>query len=270
MIVKNVTPPHYSEVSYIGFIIEYLEKKLDNSYSLYLIHPDLQYVGGKELEEEIVKDSNFKIAIHLSNEVGFDSSYYDKLDIIFRFYLSKNCDLKKVYPINIGYNSSGKESIKPKSEKKILERNFDVTFIGNKNVRYDFTESISKISENYNIHFTDGFRQGLPIEEYYDMLSETKICLVPSGISPETFRYSESFGSGCVVITDNLDEAWYHQNSPAIVISDWSEVTKEFLDNILNSDLENLQTKGLDYYNNHLSPESNAEYILNVLKTKNK
>ena len=268
MILQNYLPNHYSEKSYITYIINHLSNVLDDNNSLYLIHPDLNIVGGPEVEEKLINDINFKIGIHVGNERNYEPKFYDKLDIVFRFYLTENCDYNKIYPINIGFNSSGKESIKPKSVKKLSERKYNVFFIGNKNIRPDFTDSISLIKHKFNIHFTNGFRQGLPIEEYMDMISESKICLVPSGYSPETFRYSESFGSGCIVITDSVDDVWYYQNTPAIVVPNWSVVTEQFLMNILNSNINEIQQKNLEYYEKCLSPESNANYIINIINSK--
>ena len=100
--------------------------------------------------------------------------------------------------------------------------------MGNPSVRYEFYKSINNLSNKYDINFTNGFRTGLPIRDYYDKLSNSKICLCPNGVSPETFRYTESLGSGCIVITKDKVNSWFYENSTAIFINDWSEVTEEF------------------------------------------
>jgi hypothetical protein len=268
MIVKNSLPQHYSEVSYIDYITKILLENLDDSNSFYIIHPDLNVVGGPEVENLLTNDTNFKIGIHVGNERDYEPKFYEHLDIVFRFYLTKNCDYQKIYPINIGYNSTGKKDIRPNPTKKLSERKYDVLFIGNQNIRPDFTNPINKIKHLYNIHFTNGFRQGVPVEEYYTMLSESKICLVPSGYSPETFRYTESFGSGCIVITDSKDDVWYYNDTPAVVVSNWSVVTEQFLNDILSSNIDIMYEKNLKYYKECLSPEANANFILNIIKSK--
>ena len=269
MIVQSFLPSHYSEVSYIDYIIDELSKNFDDTHSLYIIHPDLNVIGGPEFSEKLKTDTNFKIGIHVGNERDYQPMFYEMFDIVFRFYLTKNCDYSKIYPINIGYNSTGKKGLKPKSVKKLSERKYNVFFMGNKNIRPDFTDSITKIKQSFSIHFTSGFREGVPIEQYFELLSDAKICLVPSGYSPETFRYSESFGSGCIVITDSKDDVWYYNDTPAIVVPNWSVVTEEFLQNILNSNIDELQQKNLEYYEKCLSPEANANYIINIIKSKN-
>jgi len=268
MIIKNFLPQHYCEIGYIDDISKILLENLDDSNSLYLIHPDLNNTVGSELEYLLINDDKFKIGIHVGNEKFYNPKFYHNLDIIFRFYLSDNCDYKKIYPISSGYNSSGEKGVKLNPTKPLSKRKYDVSFFGRKSSRPDFVNSINQIKNLYNIKLTDGFRQGVPIQEYYTILSESKICLAPSGDSVETFRYTESFGFGCIVITDNTKDVWYYNDTPAIVVSDWSIVTQEFLNNILNSNIDSMYEKNIEYYQNYLSPEANASYILNTIKLK--
>jgi hypothetical protein len=268
MIIQNKLPIHYCEVSYIKLIEEQLLKEFDDNYSLYIIHPDLDVVEGLKFGEKIKNDTNYKIAIHNGNEVSFDSKYYEFFDIIFRFYLQENCDYNKVFPINIGFNSSGEYNIHPNKGNKLSERTNDVFFMGNTSVRYEFYKSINNLSNKYDINFTNGFRTGLPIRDYYNKLSNSKICLCPNGVSPETFRYTESLGSGCIVITKDKVNSWFYENSTAIFINDWSEVTEEFINNILSSNIDEKYKENLDYYERFLSPQSNAEYIIKTIKEK--
>jgi hypothetical protein len=268
MIIKNKLPGHYCELSYSQLIEEQLLKEFDNNYSLYFIHPDLDVIEGLNFSEKIKNDINYKIAIHVGNEVSYDPKYYEFFDVIFRFYLQEKCDYIKIFPINIGFNSSGKYNISPNKGKKLSERTNDVFFMGNKSVRYGFHNSINNLSKKYDITFTDGFRSGLPIKDYYNKLSNSKICLVPNGMSPETFRYSESLGSGCIVVTNEKINSWFYENSTAIFINDWSEVTEEFINNILLSNIDVKYEENLDYYEKCLSPESNAKYIIKTIKEK--
>lgn len=268
MIIQNKLPGHYSELSYVQVIEEQLLKEFDDNFSLYFIHPDLDIIEGVDFGEKIKNDTNYKIAFHTSNEVTYSPKYYDFFDIIFRVYLQENCDYKKVFPINLGFNSSGQYGIYPNKGNKLSERTNDVFFIGNKSFRLEFYESINHLSDKYDITFTNGFRTGLSIQDYYDKLSNSKICLAPNGYSPETFRYNEALGSGCIVITKERVNSWFYENSTAIFIDDWSEVTEEFISNILLSDIDEKYEQNLDYYKKYLSPEANAEYIIKTIREK--
>jgi hypothetical protein len=116
------------------------------------------------------------------------------------------------------------------------------------------------------LNFTSGFREGINIIEYTNLLSNSKISLVPKGVSPETFRFSESFAAGCIVITTEKINVWYYENCPAIFINDWSELNQNLIDNIQNPDL--IRIKGIEYYEKYLSAKANANYILNKIKSK--
>lgn len=265
MKIQNKLPIYYCEISYINDVINRLSLELNDEYSLYLLHPDLN-ASNFNLIDVIKSDNNYKIAIHVGNEKRFDSTYYELFDIVFRFYLTENCDYNKIFPINIGYNSSGKSEVKPKLGLELSKREYDVFFIGNGQLRGNFRNSISKLKNVSNIMFTKGFRQGLEIDEYYEKLSNSKICLAPSGLSPETFRYTEGFASGCIVITEAKVNSWYYEDSPAIFVDNWSMVNDEFINKILASDVDNFYKKNIAYYNSKLSPNANAEYILKQVK----
>ena len=247
-------PNHYCELSYIQLIEDELLKEFDDDYSLYVLHNDLDQIEGYILEEKVKSDTNYKIAIHVGNEVDYNPKYYELFN--------------KVFPINIGFNSSGEYGIYPNKGNKLSERSNDVFFMGNLSPRENFYQSIKKLNGKYKIEITNGFRQGLPIKEYLKELSNTKICLVPNGVSPETFRYTESFGSGCIVIAKDNINTWFYENSPAIFVNDWSEVTEEFINNILLSDIDEMYIKNIDYYEKYLSPKSNADYIIKTIKNK--
>jgi hypothetical protein len=260
MILKNELPKHYCEIDYIENIIKILEDKLPNNLELYILNNDFNL--------PITLNNNTKVGIHIGNEVGWDTKNYDKLDIIFRFYQSEKCDNIKIFPINIGYNSSGNNQIYFISLKNINERSIDVFFKGQSTHRNNFFNNLALKKYKKNIVKTTGFRQGDTIEDYLETLSNSKICLVPKGLSSETFRYTEAFASGCIVITTEKISTWFYENSPAFFVQNWNEVNDEFIDKILELDLLIEKEKSLNYYQKYLSPQANANYILKILSEK--
>src|SRR5690606_16149205 len=106
------------------------------------------------------------------------------------------------------------------------------------------------------------FRTGIKIDDYYKILGNTKISLAPIGTTIDTFRYIESFGSGCIVITTKKDNIWYYENAPCVFINDWNELNEKMIDNILNNNLDYIYEKNLAYYKDKLSEESVANYII--------
>jgi hypothetical protein len=99
-------------------------------------------------------------------------------------------------------------------------------------------------------------------------LSNTKICLVPKGLSSETFRYTEAFASGCIVITTEKLPVWFYENSPAYFVKDWNVVDDEFIENLLKQDLKIEKEKSLQYYKEYLSVEATTNYIMKTLNQK--
>jgi hypothetical protein len=262
MILSNSIPEHYCEIDYLNQINSILSKKLDDSFVVYIIHNDLTQHEKKNISRQI-RGYTKKIAIHISDEYG-STDLYNLFDLVFRFYHSNLCDNKKVFNINIGYNCSGNTNIQFNNKIPLSERKKKVFFSGQ--YRSDLSNAIKTLKNKYDISFTSGFRQGLSINDYIQCLSESKICLVPRGISPETFRYSESFASGCIVITTENINTWYYKDSPAYFLNNWNELSDDLIENILGSNIDNKYLLNIDYYKKRLSPEANAQYIENICK----
>jgi len=274
MLVKNSLPSHYCEISHTNIITEHLKNELDDSYYLFFIHPDLD-LDINLMEEFLlklkeVKAKNIKkIAIHVGNEEYYNDKLYENFDMIFRNYHYNKSDNSKVFNFSLGYNSSGKSIVEFNNSKKISERSIDVFFSGQIGHRESFYHYVTNnLRGNYHINFNNKFRAGMGIDNYVKTLSDTKICLVPNGLSKETFRYAEAFASGCVVITSENIDVWYYKNSPAYFVNNWNQVTDEYIQNILQSNMDIKQTEGIEYYKNYLSPESSAKYIISKIKNK--
>lgn len=80
---------------------------------------------------------------------------------------------------------------------------------------------------------TQGFTQGLPRDEYLDLLRRTQIAPCPSGpCTPDTFRFYEALEAGCFPIADATSLAeqlgyWdmvYGDDFPFPTVYDWSTV----------------------------------------------
>lgn len=261
MILANFLPEHYCELDYTNNIVKILNEKLDDNFEFYFYY--------NECNHKVAKNKKTKLIFHVGNEDEFNTREYKNVNFVFRFYHTNKCDNIKIHSIPIGYNSSGRNEIIFENIKPIMQRPNNVFFYGQKNYRSEFLNFVNTSKYKEKIQFSNGFRDGLNIFDYYKELNNTKICLVPKGFSPETFRYIESFASGCVVITTEKLQTWYYQNSPAFFIERWDETVDDLIDNLLCEDLTDLQENGLDYYKKFLSPEACANYILNTLKNNN-
>ena len=77
-------------------------------------------------------------------------------------------------------------------------------------------------------------RQSLPLSNYFDDLISSKFVLSPEGAGADCYRTWEtlSLGSFPVVKTSLLDNLY--EGLPILIVSDWSEVTKDFLEKKYN------------------------------------
>lgn len=213
-----------------------------------------------------------KIVILVCEEGNKDAgklyATYPDVLAVFRFYgIEWGYDNKYIFPIPIGYNcqSNGKLMNRMYPEKKISEREYDIFYSGQSFPwRKELERRLEKLKTSFNVfsQTNPAFRTGLDIDDYYKLLGDSKICVVPDGASVDTFRYSEACGSGCVVITTTKKDLWYYHDAPVFFIDNWNELTESFILGILEGNLNAIHEKTLKYYNDYLSEEAVAIYIV--------
>ena len=267
---------NYCQLIYVYKIVKILKKYLSDDYQLILT---------SQLDYSLPDFDKCKknIVIFIGDEKGIIPPWYLKPDFIFRVYNNQSlCDYDKIFPIPCGFNgpiiTNGVENdYWGENEKKPLsEREYDLFYSGQPSFhRWRFLNNVNKIKNNYNsiIKKTGGFRQGFTSKEYYEFLNNTRIALIPNGVSvPESFRYVEAFESNCIAITtypitNKKYKLWYYENSPAVFLDKWNELNDNLIDKLLNKDiLIEYFEKNKTYYNNYLSTEAVANYILDKIK----
>lgn len=266
VIYYEIEKEKWCEIKYLDTIISYLNEKI-SEYSI-IVTPN-QYILPKTKYSKI-------IVILTGDETGrFNLNNFNIPNIkIFRFFNRiGSYDNKTIFPIPPGYNWTmhndySKQMIKMYPEKKLSERKYDISFLGQPLPwRTEIFNKLNQFSNKYNIlsNISPSFRTGIHIDEYYKIMGDTKIALAPDGTSVDTFRYVEAFGSGCIVITTKKDDIWYYKNSPTFYINSWSELNENIIGNILSMNLDELYEKNLKYYNDILSEKAVAEYIFKNL-----
>jgi hypothetical protein len=254
------------QTNYINNIVSILDQNI-SGYSIVITSDYLSLPATKYKKIVILAGEDAEMA-----GIQPYSSYTDVV-AVFRFYgFESGYDNRYSFPIPSGYNcrSNGKMMVKMYPEKKISERKYDLFFSGQKlDCRKELESRLSGLSKSFNVNriITSFFRQGLDIDDYYNTMGDSKICVVPDGTSVDTFRFSEACGSGCIIITTPKTDLWYYHNAPVFYVKEWSELTEEFIRDILSKDLDAMQNDVLRYYNECLSEEAVANYILKCLKS---
>jgi len=136
----------------------------------------------------------------------------------------------KLFGLPLGWSSGFKTVYKP-----IRDRKYLFSFIGaiNDSGRREMLQSLSKLPESIRsqgfVHVYEGWNNGLGIERYSEVMSETKIALCPPGyISQQSFRYFEAMKAGCLIIgpdftTHNLCNRlpWYDYCGTSFQNNQW-------------------------------------------------
>lgn len=264
IIFNEIDRNAWCEIRYLDNIIDKLNNRLSD-YSI-VVTPYLQ-----NLPETKYK----KILIVTGDEQGnLGLNPYQNMDVfaIFRiFNRIGKFDEKYVFPIPPGYNctmhdDNSKRMVKMYPEKKLSERKYDIFYSGQQLPwRQTLVDNLNSMSNKFNIlsRVNNSFRTGLHIDDYYKLLGDTKIALAPDGTSIDTFRYVEAFGSGCIVISTPKDNIWYYKDSPVFLINNWSELNERLIRNILSMDIDDIYYNNLKYYNDKLSEDAVANYIIN-------
>jgi Exostosin family len=99
-------------------------------------------------------------------------------------------------------------------------------------------------------------------DSYSDLLSNTRVCLVPRGNSPETFRFFEAFRAGCVVVCEWLPDHWFYRDAPVIMVRRWSELSDVLLPLLSDTDmLERLHRASVEYWESRCSERALGSYM---------
>jgi len=267
-IFYEIDEDFWCETKYLNGIFDLIEGKLEGDYSV-VMTPNLRTLPQTKYK---------KIVLLTGDELGrIGMNPYPNDDVVAIFRIFNRIgryDNKYIFPIPPGYNwtmhsDRTKKMVRMYPEKKLSERKYDIFYAGQPLPwRDELVRNLNSMSDKFNIFsaVNTTFRSGMAVDDYYKMLGETKIALSPDGTSVDCFRYVEAFGSGCIVITTKKDDIWYYRDSPTFFINSWSELNEDLINHILSLDIDDLYQKNLKYYNDKLSEEAIAEYIIRNVK----
>lgn len=260
---SGFSPNHFCETGYLNKIVDNLDKIVDEHSIIVTM--------SKNILPKSEKDK--KIIILTSDEFNPRGLLQHKYPTFRTFNTVPTLyDYKTCFPIPLGYNSTGFEMKQMYPDKPTTERKYDFVFSSQAKLKEGLHQRLNSIKNDFNciVKQTGGFRQGYSIDEYYQLLGESKI----SFAAVESFRYFESLASGCItILIEDLEEfkhnihgskvkLWYYENAPIIRINSWRDLNVPFLKSILNQqNINEAQKASLNYYKKNNSPEAVANYI---------
>lgn len=152
------------------------------------------------------------------------------------------------------------------------ERRLDVFFAGQvlKNRSRFLMQAIEMLYEfkahpqyRAELHLSPHFQQGLSPQEFALRLMNTRLALVPNGLSPITLRLFEAMRSGCVLLTGQLPPFGYLQGLPRIEFPiHWQGLTETVLSLLREPErLRTLHQATRQHYLQTCTPTAIAAYI---------
>lgn len=269
----------------------YYSQILINLY--HLLNPEFNnynfFIYSKIAQKKLVPDSdllnqfinNKTILFFISDETGIiPLELAKKVKLIFKVLLKED-SIENIHYFPLGYANGTQNKVIP-----INERGFNVFFIGQlgrsridlykhlakKNFINDnillllkkyIKKDLSNLFEDSFIKFTTNFGEGLNIDQYNQMLNNSKIVICPYGaVTEETFRHYEAMRAGCVVVTLKMPDIFVYKNSPIIQIDNWRDLEGTIKKLLKNPGLmEDIHYKTLSWWKEKCSEKSVAKYL---------
>jgi len=281
--IAPMVKPEVADAPYFLKILDHIKNKLSNNY-----HFIIARSNNEEEKQQLyssIKKNKKNILIFLSDEKGIIPPFLEEFEYVFRTYSNTDLyDNQKIFAVPCGFsfgyggyfgNSDWVYKDAEKIKKPLTERKYDFFYSAQfSQNRIKCVENLNKIKNNFNgiINVTDGFAHGYNLEDYYSLMSDSKICIVPDGaVVPESFRYFESFENNCIVITtypinNNFYKNWFYNDSPAIFLNDWNDLNKSVIENLLSENvLKKYEDKNRKYFEKSISTKAVASYIYKII-----
>lgn len=195
---------------------------------------------------------------------------------------------ENVYEIPLGINERSdsrfiqfNDTIKP-----ISSREYDLCFIGSTHGN-SASHRLSMLNSLNNIHkfkkyinpYQNFFYQYEDIEQnkklYKNILLNSKISLCPGGAKTlnygklfsgwESYRFNESLRYGNIIIC-NYNWSKYYSGPNVFYIEDWSDLTENYLSDVLYQPLDIIQHKSIEYYKKYTSRPVVLNNIINQIE----
>lgn len=234
-----------------------------------------------------IEDPSNTIVFLSGNEYSIVPEYHSSVRGIFTDFWLPNMP-ENVYEIPLGINErSDSRFIQFNNEiKPISSREYDLCFIGSvhgnsASHRLEMLDSLNNIQKfkKYINPYQNFFYQYEDIEKnkkiYRDILLNTKISLCPGGAKTidygklfsgwESYRFNESLRYGNIIIC-NYNWSKYYVGPNIFYIENWSDLTEDYISNILQQPLDIIQQRGIENYKQHISRPAVLRNIINQIE----
>jgi hypothetical protein len=266
MKITNLLPNHYIEHEYFNLMMKQFDSNLFQDKHVIITH---NYNELPDYGDHVI------VLLTAGNERGGLPAYYNRVGLVFKHHLDENFQ-HNVYHIPLPYVGGFLGDY----NKPILERKYDLVFIGRTPKRKDMWDNAlrwrDKHPEKNCFLFNSGqkFRGekgGMNIQKYSDYMKEAKICLSPKGmVRCECLRFTEAVMCGSAIVACSHPMSLrVFKYCPASYIKSWNDLER-VLDSYTEEKLVKTHEKMKQCWDEYFSPPSVAYYINKVVKGRSR
>lgn len=263
MEIKNLLPKHYLELEYFDKMFQFLDPEVMKNKTIIVSH-DYQTLPmyGKDV-----------VAILTAgDETGKPPKYAKDVGFVFKHHLDHD-NIGNVYHMPLPYPNKfcGNAKI------PIKDRKHDIFFAGCKRgSRTMFVRELKYFMQK-NLHdykfcvkITGKFGSGYKLQQYCDIMSNSKIILSPRGwVRPECLRFSEAVRCGCMIISEPHPDVTCFNDTPFYPLKQWTSANIAKAVKYCMENQENIYEGMIASWKNHFSPQAMAQKINNVVGGNN-
>jgi len=263
MRIVNLLPDHYIEFEYFDKMFKHFDPEVFKDKTVIVSY---DYKKLPRYGKDVIA------ILTAGNEKAIPPSYKDKVGLVFKHHLNHN-SIGNVYHIPLTYV----QGFDADASKPILERKYDLVFIGRTCKRRDMWENALRWRDRNpkkNCLLIDsgqkfmGTKSGMGIKKYASYMKDAKIILSPKGmVRCECLRFTEGVKVGSAIVAcPHPMEVRSFKNCPASYVKRWDELPT-VLDSYTDEKLLDTHKKMKDCWKNFFSPKSIGEYITKVTRT---
>jgi len=138
----------------------------------------------------------------------------------------------KLVKVPLGFNDTAMEYLKNIESKevktKLIYSNYKICHHSDRKECFDYFQEKDWV--DFYLPGMHNVNQ-LPFAEFYNILNEYKYCIAPRGAGIDSHRIYESIYLGVIPIVTKNELYELYEKLPVLIIDNWNEITKEFLEN---------------------------------------
>jgi hypothetical protein len=264
MKIINLLPSHFIEHEYFNKMFEWFDNEVFAGYTIYVTenYDSLPSYG-----------NNVIVIATAGNERGIPPKYSEFVKFVFKHHLDQDKIGKNVYHIPLTYVNG----FNGNSDIPILDRQYDVFFVGQANRREDMISAVNSfIKRNPHLRYCfyvtgKKFMGGWPVASYAKAMEDSKIVLSPrGGVRPECLRFTEAVKCGCAIIACKHPKVTLFKECPAIYTNNWDNLESTVLELLKNKErLYSIGERMKESWKTGFSPKAVGEYITKIVKNNN-